>query len=59
MMKLPTLLQVGEGRCTYPNANCQNRWVDFRGTRGDTQAKPYEVAREALADAAQDSNRWI
>jgi hypothetical protein len=58
-MKLPTLLLDGEGRRTYLNENCQNRWVDFRGNRGDTQAQPYGVAREALADAVQDGNRWI
>jgi hypothetical protein len=33
--------------------------MDSRGIRGDTQEKPYGVAREVLADAEQDSNWWI
>jgi hypothetical protein len=33
--------------------------MDSRGIRVDTQGKPYGVAREALADAEQDSNWWI
>jgi hypothetical protein len=37
----------------------QNRQMDFRGSRGDTQGKPCGIAREALTDAAQDSNGWI
>ena len=58
-LELPTLWLLEEGKNTCPNENCQNRQVDSRGIRGDTQGRPYEVAREALADAAQDSNGWI
>jgi len=55
-MELPTLLSGGEGCYACPNGNCQNRQVDSRGSRGDTQGKPYGVAWEALADAIQGGN---
>ena len=58
-MELPTLLSGGEGWDTCPNENCQNRQVDSRGSRGDTQGKLCGIAREALADAMQEGNEWI
>jgi len=58
-MELLTLWSGGESWNICPNENCQNRQMDSRGSRGDTQGKPYEVAREALADAMQDGDGWI
>ena len=58
-MELSTLSYKGEDRSIYPNENCQNRQVDSRGIRGDTQGRPYEVAREALTGNVQDSNGGI
>ena len=55
-MELPTLWSKGEGWDICPNKNCQNRQMDSRGSRGDTQGKPCGVAREVLADAMQDGN---
>ena len=54
-----TLLSGGESRCIGLNENCQNRQMDFRGSRGDTQGKSGGVAREALMGAVQGSNGWI
>jgi hypothetical protein len=58
-MKLPTLWTFGEGWDICLNENCQNRQMDFRGSRGDTQGKPCGIAREALSDAMQEGNEWI
>ena len=58
-MELSTLSYRGEDRSIYLDENCQNRQMDFRGSRGDTQGKPCGIAREALSDAVQDSNGWI
>ncbi len=58
-MKLPILWTLGEGWDICLNENCQNGQMDFRGSRGDTQGKSCEIAREALADAMQEGNGWI
>ena len=58
-MELPTLLSGGGGWYTCPNGSCQNRQVDFRGSKGDTQGKSSGIAREVLADAMQSGNGWI
>ena len=58
-VKSLTLLSGGESRCICLNENCQNRQVDLRGSRGDTQGKSCGVAREALRGAVEGSNGWI
>jgi hypothetical protein len=55
-MELPTLWTLGEGWDICPDENCQNRQMNFRGSRGDTQGRSCGIAREALADAMQEGN---
>ncbi len=52
LQELPTLWTQGEGCNTCPNKNCHNRQVGFRGSRGDTQEKPYGAVRETLTDVS-------
>jgi len=58
-MKLPTLWSDGEGWNICPDENCQNRQVDFRGSRGDTQGKPNGAARETLMDVPNLSGQLM
>jgi hypothetical protein len=58
-MELPTLWTLGEGCDICPDENCQNRQMNFRGSRGDTQGRSCGIAWEALADAMQEGNEWI
>jgi hypothetical protein len=39
---LPTPYPKVEGCNICPDKNCQNRQMDSRGNKGDTQGKPYE-----------------
>jgi len=41
-MELSTLSYKGEDRSIYPDENYQNRQMDFRGNRDDTQEQPYD-----------------